>query len=267
MATETTSQAQAETNREAERVEQARAPRRRHRRSASAQPQPTLAEAHRDGGEQPTRSLTLTLPFIRARFEVPRPSSGPFHMGPMTLPSPGKAIYYVGLGALVVAEIVEWPVAVAIGAGTYVAQHTRADEPALPHMEHAGHPDTRTARNPWNPHAPKGPNPPPKGPSQPPLRLEDGTPPGRAAADARGRLFPLISFSGFPARPTPCVTRTGRPPQSAQIAPGHCHSRRQRPRSRVTGHPDPAHSVPTAPYPTLYSSGEARRPPERRRMR
>jgi hypothetical protein len=48
------------------------------------------------------------------------------------MPSPGKTAYYAGLGVLAVVEAVEWPVAAAIAAGTYVAQHTRAERSAMP---------------------------------------------------------------------------------------------------------------------------------------
>jgi hypothetical protein len=82
-----------------------------------------------------TRSATLRLPFLTARFEVPPAPRGRLHFGPVTLPSPGKAAYYASLGLLAAVEIIEWPIAVAVAAGTYVAQHTRADEPALPHLE------------------------------------------------------------------------------------------------------------------------------------
>ncbi|MEX5632717.1 hypothetical protein [Parafrankia sp. FMc2] len=78
-----------------------------------------------------THSAMLRLPFLKARFEIPQSSGAPMHLGPMTLPSPEKTVYYVGLGLLAVAEVIEWPVAAAIAAGTYVAQHTgtsRADQ-------------------------------------------------------------------------------------------------------------------------------------------
>lgn len=38
------------------------------------------------------------------------------------LPSRDKTLYYAGLGAMAAFQIIEWPVAVAIGAGTVVAQ-------------------------------------------------------------------------------------------------------------------------------------------------
>jgi hypothetical protein len=107
-----------------------------------------------DSGQ--TYAATFRLPFLTAHFEVPKLSrsklpalpsrphlpklrapdlSSPRHLGPVTVPSPRKSAYYLGLGALAVAEVVDWPVAAAIAAGTYVAQHTRGSEPALPQVD------------------------------------------------------------------------------------------------------------------------------------
>jgi hypothetical protein len=107
-----------------------------------------------------TYSTTIRLPFLTAHFAVPKPPTlrgaahrvgsfnrvgafnpvgsfnRPVQLGPVAVPAPSKSLYYAGLGALAVAEVVEWPIAVAIGAGTYVAQHTRGDRPAVPHLEH-----------------------------------------------------------------------------------------------------------------------------------
>ncbi|MEX5712380.1 hypothetical protein AB1484_29900 [Parafrankia sp. FMc6] len=60
----------------------------------------------------------MRLPLLTSRFEIGRGAG-------MQPPSPGKAVYYLGLGGLAVAEIIEWPVAAAIAAGTYVAQRSR----------------------------------------------------------------------------------------------------------------------------------------------
>lgn len=100
------------------------------------------ATAQGDGTGRP-RGVTLRLPFMTARLEptrhalnLPEGLSGRpgavLHSGRMALPSPGKTLYYAGLGALVATQIVEWPVAAAIAVSTYVAQHTRPDNPALP---------------------------------------------------------------------------------------------------------------------------------------
>jgi hypothetical protein len=51
-------------------------------------------------------------------------------MGPIKLPSPAQTAFYLGLGALAVTEVVEWPIAAAIGVGSYVAQRSRGSGPA-----------------------------------------------------------------------------------------------------------------------------------------
>src|SRR5262245_59853200 len=108
------------------------------RQSAATEPAPkqTAGKTTQQVAEGPRRA-TLRLPFLTARFEVPRhmnpgrivrsvnPAglahkvssgvpSGPVRVGPMTVQSPGKAVYYVGLGALAAVEVVEWPIAAAI---------------------------------------------------------------------------------------------------------------------------------------------------------
>jgi hypothetical protein len=108
-------------------------------RAEREQPAPGAAPEGR-----PTRTATIRLPFFTARFEVAAPPSGEgWRLGPVSLPSPAKTAYYLGLGALAVAEVVEWPVAAALAAGTYVAQHTSGQAAALPHPEwpatHNGH--------------------------------------------------------------------------------------------------------------------------------
>jgi hypothetical protein len=96
----------------------------------------------------------VNLPFVTATFRVPqfrapqvkvphlrvpeaidpRPlvsqARGVATMFRSALPPPKQLAYYTGLGVLAAAEIVEWPVALAIGAGTVIAQHaSRAHQP------------------------------------------------------------------------------------------------------------------------------------------
>ncbi|WP_322779649.1 hypothetical protein [Frankia sp. Cas4] len=75
-------------------------------------------------------TATLRTPFATARLEVPRAPGTSMKVGPVRLPSPAQTAFYLGLGALAVAEVVEWPIAAAIGVGTYVAQHSRGGESA-----------------------------------------------------------------------------------------------------------------------------------------
>ncbi len=91
------------------------------------------------------RTATVHLPFFTATFEVRRKVPGvaqaapsPLKVGPVTVPSPTKTAYYLGLGALAVAEVVEWPIAAAIAVGTYVAQHTRSGSRAIPEVSYKG---------------------------------------------------------------------------------------------------------------------------------
>jgi hypothetical protein len=42
-------------------------------------------------------------------------------LGQVTLPHPDTLVYYVAIGALVVFELVEWPIALIIGAGHMLA--------------------------------------------------------------------------------------------------------------------------------------------------
>lgn len=81
------------------------------------------------------RTATVNLPFLTAEFRAPEirlPSIAIPDRGDLTdavsalrarLPSPGQAAYYAGLGVLGVLELVEWPVALAIGVGTVIAQY------------------------------------------------------------------------------------------------------------------------------------------------
>jgi hypothetical protein len=76
--------------------------------------------------------VTLRFPFLTARFEPTRRMINlpPGLPGRVPLPSPVQTAYYAGLGALAVTQLVEWPVAAAIAAGTYIAQHTRPQRSA-----------------------------------------------------------------------------------------------------------------------------------------
>jgi hypothetical protein len=42
------------------------------------------------------------------------------------LPPPDRATFYVGLGALAAVELIEWPVAVVVGVGHYLATRSRS---------------------------------------------------------------------------------------------------------------------------------------------
>lgn len=92
------------------------------------------------------RTATVNLPFVTAEFRAPdiHLPSLPVHAPDRSdltgavsairsrLPSPGQTVYYAGLGVLGVLELIEWPVVLAIGVGTALAQQqggSRRTEP------------------------------------------------------------------------------------------------------------------------------------------
>jgi hypothetical protein len=87
--------------------------------------------------EKPNRrTATVNLPFVTAQFRLPElpvdrlramsPELGQVARGAASfLPPPERLAYYTGLGALAAFQVIEWPVAVAIGAGTAVAGRSR----------------------------------------------------------------------------------------------------------------------------------------------
>jgi hypothetical protein len=68
----------------------------------------------------------------RQEEDRPAPDPGGLRIGNLRLPAvslpdmpatlPKRALWWGGLAALAVAGVVEWPVAVVVGAGTYVAE-------------------------------------------------------------------------------------------------------------------------------------------------
>lgn len=44
----------------------------------------------------------------------------------VTLPPPDRVTFYVGLGALAAVELIEWPVAVVVGVGHFLATRSRS---------------------------------------------------------------------------------------------------------------------------------------------
>ncbi|WP_261569851.1 hypothetical protein [Frankia gtarii] len=91
------------------------------------------AQSRRPAGTSTeVRTATLRLPFVTAHFEVSPPTApgSQVRLGPLSLPAPGRTAYYLGLGTLAVVELIEWPVALAIAAGTYVAGHAMGPQAA-----------------------------------------------------------------------------------------------------------------------------------------
>ena len=88
--------------------------------------------AEREAGGR--RTATLELPFVTARFRKPNvhlPSrreaeaaAGAAAAKVRSL-SPAELAYYAGLGLLTAVELIEWPVALVVGAGTALARSGR----------------------------------------------------------------------------------------------------------------------------------------------
>lgn len=78
-------------------------------------------------------SVTVELPGVTAEFHrpdvhIPDRDEVTFAVNTVRgyLPSPARVVYYSGLGVLTLLEVIEWPVAAAIGMGVVFAQ--RADK-------------------------------------------------------------------------------------------------------------------------------------------
>jgi hypothetical protein len=90
------------------------------------------------------RTATLDLPFLTAQLripELPAPRLPRFSGREVRdaaqgisglLPSPEQLAYYTGLGLMAALDVIDWPVAVAIGAGTAVARRRGSPRPLLP---------------------------------------------------------------------------------------------------------------------------------------
>lgn len=92
------------------------------------------------GRQAASRTTTVNLPFVTATFRMPEmpevkmpevrmPTRGDMDAAVQTvqpyLPSAQQAAYYGGLAAIAAIELIEWPVALAIGAGTAVVQYNQ----------------------------------------------------------------------------------------------------------------------------------------------
>ncbi|GAB2963311.1 hypothetical protein LWP59_13555 [Amycolatopsis acidiphila] len=94
--------------------------------------------AEERAAEEP-RTATVRLPFLTAQFRAPRlhlpaPPVGKNEVTAAAqtarsfLPEPKQVLYFGGLVAMAALEVIEWPVAVAIGVGTAVALRGRESE-------------------------------------------------------------------------------------------------------------------------------------------
>ncbi|ETK37461.1 hypothetical protein [Microbispora sp. ATCC PTA-5024] len=110
--------------------------------------------------EKTDQGFNLSLPFLRIQVRPPDmhlphvglPKMNRRDMGHAVdiartfLPPPERIVYYGGLGALAAIGLLDWPVAAAIGAGTMIAQRTRAKDqrwsPLRGQQEQPGRQDT-----------------------------------------------------------------------------------------------------------------------------
>jgi hypothetical protein len=107
----------------------------------TAQQPATSGAGQTSGAPRERTTLTLRLPLITVSLARPagnaprpvgtstRPAAPPLR--PATSPDPGsgggqRLLFYAGVAALGVAGVVDWPVAAAIAAGTYIAAHSRS---------------------------------------------------------------------------------------------------------------------------------------------
>jgi hypothetical protein len=99
------------------------------------------------------RSVKLDLPFLTAELRIPeihaprlprvsrQEATQTARAATGLLPSPEQLVYYGGLGLMAALDVIEWPVALAIGAGTAIARR-QSPRPLLP----AGRPRETTNR-------------------------------------------------------------------------------------------------------------------------
>lgn len=97
---------------------------------------PPSAEKTAPAETRERKSFTVNLPLVTMEFRAPHMPKAQMphpHMPHMTkeqmpkphMPRADHVAYYGGLGALAAFEVIEWPVAAAIGIGTAVAERVR----------------------------------------------------------------------------------------------------------------------------------------------
>jgi hypothetical protein len=106
--------------------------------SGAAKDSATPSEA---AEQRSARTATVNLPFVTATFRKPEIQLPPIRVPNRQevrsaaqavqsyLPSPRQAAYFGGLAALAAFEVLEWPVALAIGAGTALMGRSGRREP------------------------------------------------------------------------------------------------------------------------------------------
>ncbi|MEV6904003.1 hypothetical protein [Amycolatopsis sp. NPDC051372] len=167
------------------------------------------------------------------------------------LPPPRQLVYYGALGVLTAVELIEWPVAIAIGVGTAVAGRGRESRAAEPGARTAPVKPVEKRRAPQDRVRPAG-QPETAGAHQPTKRVTSGERPSMAGQpEIAGAHHPLAERTPPQAgQPEPAVAKSEpaaakrRTPKKPETAPAQRESR--------TGS-TPARLQPAAPAP----SGEA----------
>ena len=122
------------------------------RRTQAVTPDPTASSPEVDAdAARPRRAKTLRLPFVTAIVEIPNLPRGrrePAGTVRSLLPSTEQVLFYGGVAALAAFEIIEWPVAAVVAAGTYVAQRADRDRTGEPRYLAARDEDVRPAAAP-----------------------------------------------------------------------------------------------------------------------
>lgn len=93
-------------------------------RPRATEPKPTTAEERQPEGGG------VTLPVVHTRVGMP-------HLGlPSTASVPGRLLWLGGLGTLAVFGVLDWPVAAAVAAGTWVAEQRARERLRQEREEH-----------------------------------------------------------------------------------------------------------------------------------
>jgi hypothetical protein len=107
--------------------------------AVSPQPAPPPGAGQPSAAPDERATLTLHLPLVTLTLSRPSGAAKPGAAPPGPATAPGAAsgggqrlLFYAGVAALGVAGVVEWPVAAAIAAGTYIAARTRPAAPPAP---------------------------------------------------------------------------------------------------------------------------------------
>ena len=100
-------------------------------KSARSAPAEQTEERKADG-QGTGESATFSLPFVGTELHAPRmPHIDPGEIATVArsfLPPPREVVYYGGLAALAAFEVIEWPVALAIGVGGAILGRRRHEE-------------------------------------------------------------------------------------------------------------------------------------------